>query len=398
MKRGFLYCFPVLLFLACASGDSSTPRIQQGAFEASLTETGELEAVNSRVIVMPWIGWQYGRPKLAYLIPEGTEVVAGDLVAHMDTVGIVRVMGEKVRDLQIAEADLRNLIVSQANQRSQLEGQIASAAAAFTLVKIQLEKMKFESEKKQAVTRLRYEKESLALQKLKDQLQMLQIKQENELKIQQLRILQLENAIQSARRARQKARLTAAINGLVEYRINERTEEKVRAGDEMWPGSPIVGLPDMRQMKVKATINETDISKVKTGQRVIIRLDAFPNIEFHGAVTEIARLCHKKAKEATGKVFDIIVFIEESNPILKPGMTVSCEIITAQLENVLFVANEYLVGIDSRYYLRVKKGSKFQMQEVQPGPRNNKFTVISGDVKSGQAIEPVQPKEAVDGI
>jgi hypothetical protein len=399
MRRGFFLCFLALLpFFACDSSDDSSPRILQGEFLATLTETGELEAVNARVIVMPWIGWQYGRPKLAYLVPEGTQVISGDLVAQMDTVGIVRVLGEKERDLQIAEADLRNLIVSQVNQKSQLEGQITSSEAAFTLAKIQLEKMKFESERKQTVSQLRFEKETLALKKLQDQLKMLQIKQENELKIQQLRIVQLENVIRSAHRARQKARLTATNNGLVEYRINERTGEKVRAGDEMWPSAPIAGLPDMSQMKVKATVSETDISKIALGQSVVIRLDAFPNIEFHGKLVEIAKLCHKKAKEDHTKVFDIIILIEESNPILKPGMTVSCEIITAKLKDALFVANEYLVEIDSRYYLSVKKGSKFQPREVRPGPRNNEFTVIYGDVKAGQRIEHFKPKGATDGI
>lgn len=385
-KWGFLLVLVVFL-AGCGSDDPSVARIQQGAFEATLTETGELEAVKSRVIVMPWIGWRYGRPKLAYLIPEGTQVSAGDLVAQADTVGIIKVLREKESDLQIAQADSRNLEVSQANQKSNLEGQITSAKAAFKLAKIQLQKMKFESEKKQAVSQLRFEKERLALRKLQDQLKMMEIKHQNEMKIQQLRIVQLENAIEGAYRALRKTRLFATGNGLVEHRINRRTREKVRAGDQLWPGSPIAGLPDMSQMKVKTAVNETDISKIRLGLPVIVRLDAFPNIQFHGKITEVARLCHEKEKESNIKVFDIIALLEESNPILKPGMTVSCEIVIANLADALFVANQYLKKNGGQYYLNVKIDGKYRRQAVRVGPRNNQFTVIYGNFQKGQRIE-----------
>ena len=43
--------------------------------------------------------------------------------------------------------------------------------------------------------------------------------------------------------------------------------EKVRVGDELWMGEPIIGLPDLCRMKVSTTVNETDIDKIRNDQK-----------------------------------------------------------------------------------------------------------------------------------
>ncbi len=388
MKSAHFSTIQVMVFIifACSSAERDFIKIQKGKFTASIVETGELQAVRSRTIVMPRLGWEYGRSKIAAMIEEGTLVEEGDFVVQIDTAGVVKFLKEKENAFQIAEADFRNLLVRHENEKRQIQSQLETAQASFNLTKLQNEKIKFESEKRQRINALRFEKEQISRNKIQQRIQTMAIAQQNEVKIQQLTLFKLKNEIVGARRALDKARITAPMKGLIEYKQNWRTREKVRIGDELWPGAPILGIPDLSLMRVKTAINETDIRKVYLGQKVTIRLDAFPDDTFEGEIIDIARLCYEKEQNPLVKLFEVIVLLKKSDPILKPGMTVGCEIFIAELKNALFVPNEYVLKENSQYYLFLKTGSKIEKKVFEPVARNNQFTAIQGNFAEGQAI------------
>jgi HlyD family secretion protein len=93
-------------------------------------------------------------------------------------------------------------------------------------------------------------------------------------------------------------------------------------------------------MKVLSHVNETDISKVKTGMKVIVRLDALPEVPFNGVVTSVSKIGTIRDDK---NVFLTEVEIMESDIRLKPGMTVSCEYICHEEDNGFFVHNSCLL-------------------------------------------------------
>jgi HlyD family secretion protein len=388
MRKILIIAGVVIIFFTCQSRQSSQfQKIKQGEFEATITETGELQAVNSRVIVMPNLGWKYGRPKIARLVEEGSVVKEGDFIVEIDNSGIIKILRQKENELEIARADQKKLLVNHENQVQQLNSALTSSEASYTMEKIQAQKIKFESETRQKVSVLRLEKSGIALEKIKKQIRTNKIMQAKELQIQKLKIFKLENEVENARIALKRVTLTAPGNGLVEYKKNRRTDQKIRVGDELWPGASLVGIPDLSRMKVLTKVNELDINKIRTGQNAIVRLDAFPEKPFNGAIVEVAKLCQTKKNDPLIKLFDVEILLEESDPILKPGMTVSCEVFTAKLVNVLFVENECIFKEDAKSFLYIKDKSDVEKREVKIGPRNNKFTVIYGDFKPGQQVK-----------
>ena len=170
---------------------------------------------------------------------------------------------------------------------------------------------------------------------------------------------------------------------------NRRTRQIVKVGDELHHGQKFACVPDLCEMKVNTTVNETDIGKIHLDQRVIVRLDAFPDKPFDGKIIEIGKVSYKKDEKSRTKVFDIVILLDKSNPILKPGMTVSCEIITSELDDVYYVENDCILKQDQKYYIFMNRNGKNEKCSVQIGPRNNQFTVIYGDFKAGQRILPL---------
>ncbi len=75
---------------------------------------------------------------------------------------------------------------------------------------------------------------------------------------------------------------------------------------------------DLTKMQVQAAVDETDIGQVFLGQEAVFYVDAYPNMKFHGKVTQI-----RLQPTVTNNVVNYTVIIEVPNPDLKllPGMT-----------------------------------------------------------------------------
>jgi HlyD family secretion protein len=91
---------------------------------------------------------------------------------------------------------------------------------------------------------------------------------------------------------------------------------------------------DLRKMQVEASVDEADIGTVKVGQRVTFRVDAYPEEEFQGMVSQI-----RLAPVITQNVVTYTVIIDAQNAEgkLMPGMTATVSIVVAQRGDVLRV-------------------------------------------------------------
>lgn len=89
---------------------------------------------------------------------------------------------------------------------------------------------------------------------------------------------------------------------------------------------------DLKQMQVEANVDEADIGSVKEGQRVTFVVDAFPDEEFSGSVTQV-----RLNSTVTSNVVTYTVIIKADNPEekLKPGLTATVSIFTMELKDVL---------------------------------------------------------------
>ena len=164
----------------------------------------------------------------------------------------------------------------------------------------------------------------------------------------------------------------------------------LKVGDRVGSGSLIARLPDIQHMKVRTSVNETDISRISMGMKVLVRLDALPDVPFHGVISEIGKACIPSWMEGeeADKVFKVVVTIGETDLRLKPGMTVSCEYISYESEDAVFVPNSCLLKEGGKSFVFLKKGGSGVKTEVSAGRSNSNHTIISGALEPGQALIP----------
>ena len=96
---------------------------------------------------------------------------------------------------------------------------------------------------------------------------------------------------------------------------------------------------DLKKMQVSANIDESDVGRVRPGEDVVFRVDAYPGEEFHGTVAQV-RLNPTIVNNVT--TYATIVNVPNDDLRLKPGMTANLRVQIAHKAGVIRVQNTAL--------------------------------------------------------
>jgi len=130
--------------------------------------------------------------------------------------------------------------------------------------------------------------------------------------------------------------ITAPIDGIV---ISRNVDVGQTVAASMSAPTLFVLAQDLKQMQVNASVDESDIGRIRTGQQVTFRVDAYPDEEFRGTVRQV-----RLEPVVDQNVVSYMTVIDVPNPDLKlkPGMTANVTIEIARADDVLRVPNAAL--------------------------------------------------------
>ena len=328
------------------------------------------------------------RLQIVELAPEGTEVKEGDFLIQFDTQDVQKQIHDKEAELEIARADLMKERANQSSQMAQLESNLQDSKASYQLAELRLEQVKYEADVEVDKAKLELQRAEISLTQAEAKIEAQKIINQAELQKLNLKIRQAEEELAKARRGLEDLTVKAPKPGLIVYSKIWKgggEQEKIKVGDQAWPGQKLVEIPDLSVMLLKTDVNEVDISKIEKGQEVNIKLDAFDEPQFHGVVTEIASLAHKKDQESDVKVFDITVEIDQSDPKLKPGMTARAEIVVETVPDVVYVPIEAVHEKEDTTVVYTV-ASLPKPTKVKVGKRNDNYVIIEEGLEEGQRV------------
>jgi HlyD family secretion protein len=143
-----------------------------------------------------------------------------------------------------------------------------------------------------------------------------------------------------------KTTYTSPINGIVSY-LPERVGDYVVPGIQNSNGSFLMTLSDMSIVTAEVKVDETDIVSVKMGQDADVTIDAVPGKVFKGKVTEIGSQAvlrtsglattQSTASNQEAKDFKVVVTITNPPENVRPGLSTTAKIKTAERKNVLAI-------------------------------------------------------------
>ena len=176
-------------------------------------------------------------------------------------------------------------------------------------------------------------------------------------------------------------RIFAPIDGSVAS-VSTQEGETVAA---MFTAPTFLTIIDLKRLEVRAYVDETDISKVKEGQKTEFTVDTYPSITFEGIVKAI----YPKA-ELIDNVVNYVVIIDISDSkgkILRPEMTTTVNILSESLENVIAIPNKAISHKNGDDFVYVLKDGKAVERKVTTGVKNKMLTqIISGLANNEELI------------
>jgi len=140
------------------------------------------------------------------------------------------------------------------------------------------------------------------------------------------RLQQAKEALAVAETRLGYATLASPLSGVV-------LSKNVEPGEFVAAGTPVVTVADLENVWLRAYINETDLGRVKVGQRVRVTADTYPGKRYEGRVSFIASQAEftpknvQTEKERVKLVYRVKVDIRNPNMELKPGMPADAEIL-----------------------------------------------------------------------
>lgn len=362
--------------------------VKRGPFKVEIETTGELEAKNSVKILGPSAlrDFRIWQVTIQSIVDEGTVVKKGDWVATLDRSEFQNKFNEKQIELEKANSKFAQTQLDTTLQLRQSRDELVNLKYGVEEKDIILEQSKFEPPAtiKQAEINLDKAKRSYdqALENYKIK------KKQNEEKMREVsaEFRKVKNEMDAMTKVLASFNILAPEDGMVIYEKGW-DGKPIKAGSQIQMWDPNVAqLPDLTRMLSKTYVNEVDVRKVKSGQKVEVGLDAYPDKKLSGQVMRVANVGEQRPN-SDAKVFEVAVEINGTDPTLRPSMTTSNKIVVSVKDSALFIPLETLHShFDTITFVYMKDGINTVKQEVIVGETNANDAVVLKGLKEGDRL------------
>ncbi|BAT72168.1 macrolide-specific efflux protein MacA [Thermosulfidibacter takaii ABI70S6] len=391
MKRiSFLFLVLTLVSIGCSRGKKSEfvpkgeVKVKRGDIVLEVTATGTVKAqVGAQVKVGARISGKVER----LFVQEGDEVKKGQLIAVIEHKDLKANMLAKKYAMEAAESKLRQIEETYPLKIETQKKKVREAEAEFSLAQVTYQRI------------VALYKDGLASkQQIDEAYRDLSVKK-NRLLAEKKVLEQLEREYnrqreialrdyEAAKKEYEKAKVVygyafiySPISGVVSS-VSTQQGETVVAGLN---APTFITVIDLSRLQVDAYVDETDIGKVKPGQKATFVVDAYPDKVFEGVVSAV----YPGAIIRNNVVFyDTKIDIKTPYVgLLKPSMTADVTIIAGTKHNVLVVpAAAVKVGIDGKSYVMLKKKGKWVKTPVKTGWESQGKVEILEGLKEGDVV------------
>ncbi|HYC45441.1 MAG TPA: efflux RND transporter periplasmic adaptor subunit [Burkholderiales bacterium] len=341
MKRGSLVIAVIVLLAAAGAGYvwwkdpfASPPsyrlaKIERGPITAAVSATGTLNPV-----VSVQVGSQVSGQIKELYVDFNSPVKKNQLIARIDPQSFQLRVNQAMADLEAARA---NALTTRSNVAA-LQAEVARAKvlAGDAEREYNRNQMLFEKTFVSAAAR---DKALAMLEASREQLKAAQAQLavgQSQVRNADAIVRQRESQLSQAKVDLDRTEIKAPVDGIV---VKKSVEPGQTVAASLQAPELFVIAQDLKQMQVDASIDESEVGRIRVGQEATFTVDAFPGRTFRGEVKQVRR-----AAQVVQNVVTYVAVIATSNPDLGlfPGMTANVRVIIARRDNVLKVPNAAL--------------------------------------------------------
>lgn len=395
--RRLCLCGLLILSAACSGPQDETPltvSAERREFRTTIAAEGTVKSRRSYTLTVPILRMETP-PEIAFLVEEGSLVRQGEEVVRLDASRIKITYDNNERELQVAAAETGQALAQQAAERGKLQGEIASAEAAAAASRLQLARLEFVAARERRIRELEIERSTIQATRARDRLTSLEEVWLEDLKQKRLKANQVRSRLEQAGRNLELLILRAPADGYVMYEFNRMTRDKVKQGDNIYPGQPVVSIPDLSGLQVSLSLDEARRKSVVEGQPVIITVPLLGELQLQGKVTQVGRVPRSDRRDAATRLFEVLVELENPPAEVVPGLTARCEIEVGRIAEAVVVPWDAIFRRDSLdlVYIEQQDGA-FTPRTVTLGERGGDFLVVTEGLEGGERLALVEPPQS----
>lgn len=306
-----------------------TARIERGSLQATVAASG---AVNPVALVT--VGSQVSGQIRDLLVDFNSEVKAGQLLAQIDP----ETFEYRVRSAQAdVDAATAAVLTAQAN--------LLAAKTQVSRAQVDLDEARRDYERKASLVEKQFIAQSEAdkaralvntsteaLKAVQAQVGVAQAQVQSA----QANVAQRQASLAQARVDLARTRITSPVNGIV---IKRTIEKGQTVAASLQAPELFIIAQNLSDMQVEAAIDESDVGRLKVGQKATFTVDAYPGQTFEGSIKQVRKAATNVANVVT--YVAVVGFANEAGKLL-PGMTANVKVVTDVRDNVLKVPNAAL--------------------------------------------------------
>lgn len=319
MKKKIL--IPIVLVALIAAATLFAVNRRKGTDDGTLRISGNIE-VDTVEVSFRMAGRVATRPAT-----EGQSIAAGAVVATLDTDELHHEIALREADVAAVRAQLAEL---ESGSRTQ---DIAKARAAVRQANSEAERWASEHDRsrelygKNVISKRELEAAEMSAETARERVvqarQSLALIEEGPrretIAAARARVNQSSEAVAALRTRLADATLHAPMSGVV-------ISEHVEPGEHVAPGAPVVTIGNLDRVWMRGYVDETDLGRIRLGQRVDVSTDTFPGKKYPGTITWISEQAEftpksvQTEKERVKLVYRLKIDVDNPSRELKPGM------------------------------------------------------------------------------
>lgn len=306
-----------------------TAKIERGSLQATVAASG---AVNPVALVT--VGSQVSGQIRDLLVDFNSEVKAGQLLAQIDP----ETFEYRVRSAQAdVDAATAAVLTAQAN--------LLAAKTQVSRAQVDLDEARRDYDRKQSLVEKQFiaqseadkaralvNTSSEALKAVQAQVGVAQAQVQSA----QANVAQRQASLAQARVDLARTRITSPVNGIV---IKRTIEKGQTVAASLQAPELFIIAQNLSDMQVEAAIDESDVGRLKVGQKATFIVDAYPGQTFEGSIKQVRKAATNVANVVT--YVAVVGFANEAGKLL-PGMTANVKVVTDVRDKVLKVPNAAL--------------------------------------------------------
>ena len=181
-------------------------------------------------------------------------------------------------------------------------------------------------------------------------------------------------ALAIARERYAKTRILAPMAGWI-------SEKKISQGEYVRNGTPLYTLVQIDPLKLLFTVSEKDIGKLRIGQDVQFKVDAYPDREFKGRVTILYPTIDERTRSLT-------VEARAANPerLLKPGLFAKVTLYTDEPRDTVVIPVTSMLYEGRNVKVFVVEGDRARERPVKAGNKYDDVMEVTEGLKGGETL------------